>query len=113
VLPSAAPDGGDRGSFDAGGGLVLDAAHHTAALDGVPLPLTPVEVDLLAALASRPGHAWSRAEIVREVWQGDFIESDFLVDVQIGNLRRKVKKASGDREWISTVSGSGYRFDPA
>ena len=47
------------------------------------------------------------------MWQGEFIESDFLVDVHIGNLRRKLKRAGSAREWISTVEGSGYRFEPA
>ena len=96
----------------AGGGLVLHSLRHVALLDGEALPLTPAEVDLLTALASRPGHSWSRGELVREVWQGEFIESDFLVDVYIGNLRRKLKRAGGNREWISTVDGTGYRFVP-
>jgi DNA-binding response OmpR family regulator len=76
------------------------------------VPLTPAEVDLLAAMATRPGHAWSRGELVREVWQGEFIESDFLVDVHVGNVRRKLKRAGGHGEWITTVDGSGYRFAP-
>lgn len=111
------PSGADRASDAAPAvvlvaGLVVDAARHVALLDGVALPLTPAEVDLLAALAARPGHAWSRGELVREVWQGEFIESDFLVDVHVGNVRRKLKRAGGRGEWITTVDGSGYRFDP-
>jgi DNA-binding response OmpR family regulator len=99
--------------IDAGGGLVLHPVRQLAMLEGAPLPLTPAEVELLGALATRPGHAWSRGELVREVWHGEFIESDFLVDVHVGNLRRKLKRAGGGREWISTVGGTGYRFDPA
>jgi DNA-binding response OmpR family regulator len=99
-------------TFVAGGGLVLHPLRHVALLDGKTLPLTPAEVDLLTALATRPGHSWSRGELVREVWQGEFIESDFLVDVYIGNLRRKLKRAGGAGEWISTVDGTGYRFEP-
>ena len=75
----------------AGTGLTIDPARHVVQLDGVAVPLTPAEVDLLAAMASRPGHAWSRGELVREVWQGEFIESDFLVDVHVGNVRRKLR----------------------
>lgn len=96
----------------AGGGLVLHPLRHVALLDGETLPLTPAEVDLLAALAARPGHSWSRGDLVREVWRGEFIESDFLVDVHIGNIRRKLKRAGGSGEWISTVHGTGYRFEP-
>lgn len=98
---------------DAGGGLVLVPVRHVAMLDGDPLPLTPAEVDLLAALSSRPGQPWERAELVREVWAGDFIESDFLVDVHVASLRRKLRKAGTPREWISTVGGTAYRFDSA
>jgi DNA-binding response OmpR family regulator len=96
----------------AGTGLLIDPARHVVRLDGVAVPLTPAEVDLLAAMATRPGHAWSRGELVREVWQGEFIESDFLVDVHVGNVRRKLKRAGGHGEWITTVDGSGYRFAP-
>lgn len=96
---------------DAGGGLVLVPVRHVAMLDGDPLPLTPTEVDLLTALSSRPGESWERGDLVREVWAGDFIESDFLVDVHVASLRRKLRKAGTRREWISTVGGTGYRFD--
>ncbi|MEI5674001.1 MULTISPECIES: response regulator transcription factor [unclassified Nocardioides] len=103
--------GADDRVVDAGGGLVLVPVRHVALLDGQPLPLTPTEVDLLATLSSRPGATWDRGALVREVWAGDFIESDFLVDVHVASLRRKLRKAGTQREWISTVAGTGYRFD--
>lgn len=100
------------GVLDAGGGLLLHPVRHVALLDGEPLPLTPSEVDLLAALLQPPLRTWWRAELVREVWQGDFMESDFLVDVHVASLRRKLKRAAPGRDWIRTVDGSGYRFTP-
>lgn len=105
------PEPGGERVIDAGGGLMLVPVRHVAMLDGEPLPLTPTEVDLLAALSARPGESWERAQLVREVWAGDFIESDFLVDVHVASLRRKLRKAGTRREWISTVGGTGYRFD--
>nr|WP_278249444.1 response regulator transcription factor [Nocardioides sp. IC4_145] len=99
---------------DAGGGLVLVPVDHVALLDGQPLPLTPAELSLLTAFAAQPGRTWDRGDLVREVWQGEFIESDFLVDVHVANLRRKLRKAGGrQREWIRTVAGVGYTFAPA
>ena len=83
-----------------------------ALLDGDPLPLTPSEVDLLAALLQPPVRTWWRAELVREVWQGDFMESDYLVDVHVSSLRRKLRRAAPGHDWIRTVDGSGYRFEP-
>lgn len=99
--------------LDAGGGLVLDAARHLAMLDGERVMLTPAEFDLLRALATRPGVAWEREELVREVWHGEFIESDFLVDVHIANLRRKLRRAGSRTTWIRTVGGVGYLYDPS
>lgn len=106
-----APEPG--GPVDVGGGLVLDAEHHVAVLDGQRVMLTPAEFDLLHALASRPGTGWERGDLVREVWRGEFIESDFLVDVHIGNVRRKLRRAGSEHSWIRTIDGSGYVFDVA
>lgn len=105
AAPAAAPP------VDAGGGLVLVPVDHVALLDGLPLPLTPAEVSLLAAFAAHPGRTWERGDLVREVWEGEFIESDFLVDVHVASLRRKLRKAGrSDHEWIRTVGGVGYAF---
>ena len=99
--------------LDAGGGLVLVPAAYTALLDGTPLALTPPEVDLLAAFAAEPGRVWTRQELVRAVWEGEFIESDYLVDVHVGSVRRKLRQAGSPRPWILTVNGTSYSFEPA
>lgn len=96
---------------DLGGGLVLDPVSATLAHQEEPVPLTPTEVRVLTALARAPGHARDRGELVQEVWQGDFIESDFLVDVQVAGLRRKLREATG-RDWVAVVAGSAYRLVP-
>lgn len=93
---------------EAGGGLVLVPVRHVAMLEGAPVPLTPPEVEVLVVLARTPGRVWERAELVREVWGGDFIESDFLVDVHVANLRRKLRKAGAGSDRIRTVAGSAY-----
>lgn len=103
----------DDVTVDAGGGLVLVPVAHVAVLDGTPLPLTPVEVDLLSALASESGRVWDRGELVAKVWRGDFMESDYMVDLNIASVRRKLRKAGdgADHEWIRTVEGTGYVFE--
>lgn len=112
VLPVAAGEP-DQSGIRAGGGLVLVPDDQAALLDGEPLPLTPAELAVLTSLAASPGRTWERGDLVREVWQGEFIESDFLVDVHVANLRRKLRKAGGGaREWIRTVGGVGYAFEP-
>jgi DNA-binding response OmpR family regulator len=82
-----------------------------ARLDGAALPLTPAEVDVLLAMANRPAYAWSSRELGSVVWPGEFAESNFLLDVHIGNIRRKLEHAGGGR-WITPVASGGYRFGP-
>jgi two-component system OmpR family response regulator len=115
--PASGGDGprtvlGDEPSSDqaveAGGGLVLVPVRHVAMLDGEAVPLTPTEVDILGALAREPGRVWSRRDLVGAVWAGDFIESDYLVDLHVGNVRRKLRKSGGRHDWIRTVEGTSY-----
>jgi DNA-binding response OmpR family regulator len=108
--PALATEAAASSVVDAGGGLVVDPAAHAASLDGTALPMTPAEVDLLAALAGSPGRTWTRSELVWAVWQGEFIESDYLVDVHVGNVRRKLRQAGSTRQWIVTVGGTAYSF---
>jgi DNA-binding response OmpR family regulator len=107
--PSAEPD---EVVLQAGGGLVLVPVRHVAMLDGEPVPLTPTEVDLLAALAREPGEPQDRSVLVGAVWGGDFIESDFLIDVHMASLRRKLRKAGTGADWIRTVAGTAYALTP-
>lgn len=98
---------------EAGGGLVLLPVRHVAMFEGDPVPLTPPEVDVLAVLARDPGRAWDRSELVGAVWGGDFIESDFLIDVHVANLRRKLRKAGAGSDRIRTVEGTAYALASA
>jgi DNA-binding response OmpR family regulator len=47
------------------------------------------------------------------VWGGDFIESDFLIDVHVASLRKKLRKAGAGRDRIKTVDASAYVLQPA
>lgn len=114
---SPGPDGGAvRASgvamSDLGHGLMLDPLTGATRYDDEPVPLTPTEARILVALARRPGVPMERGVLVKEVWQGEFIESDFLVDVQVAGLRRKLRSATG-RDWITVVGGTAYRIKPA
>ena len=68
--------------------------------------LTPTEERLLTALRSRPGHAFSRAELLRIVMP-DTVVLERTIDVHIGALRAKLGAASSQ---IQAVRGVGYRF---
>ncbi|MDT9592465.1 response regulator transcription factor [Nocardioides zeae] len=95
---------------DGGRGLTIFPDRDLALLHGDPLPLTGVEVTVLAALARTPGTPLSRRDLVRQVWTEDFGESYFLLDIHVGNLRRKLRKAGATGEWIRSVGGTAYEL---
>ncbi|NYD41681.1 response regulator transcription factor [Nocardioides panaciterrulae] len=95
---------------DLGGGLRLDRAGRSVSYDGVVVPLSPTEYDVLAVLASRQGSTVARADLAAEVWAGESIDSDFGVDVHVGGLRRKLRRAAPGRDWVRTVGGDGYQL---
>ena len=79
---------------------------------GQHVELTRTEFDLLDHLVSRPGVVVGREELLRDVWATDFVpDNTHVVDVHLANLRRKLRR-SADNEWIRTIRGVGFRFDP-
>ena len=75
--------------------------------DGVKVELTPKEFDLLAFLASDPGAAFPREDILEHVWDRNWYGSAKTLDVHVASLRRKL----GHPEWIQAVRGVGFRLD--
>jgi DNA-binding response OmpR family regulator len=92
------------------GGLRIDPARREVLLDGKALRLTLIEFDLLAALARDPGLVLSRQQLLDRVWGPDFYGDDHLLDVHVGNLRRKLGEDPDRSRWIETVRGVGFRF---
>jgi len=92
------------------GPLVVEHDAHRALVDGVELPLTRREFELLAALAQHPGWVYSRDHLLLELWgiDADRIETR-LVDQHVANLRRKLA-AAGTPGLVQTVRGLGYRL---
>jgi len=88
------------------GTLVVDAERHEVKVRGAPVRLTPTEWGLLLALASHPGRAFSRAELINRVQDG----YERTVDAHVKNLRRKIEADPKAPRLIETVPGLGYRF---
>ena len=60
-----------------------------------------------------PGVVVARQDLLKAVWATDFVpDSTHVVDVHLANLRRKLRAASADNQWIRTIRGVGFRFDP-
>ena len=88
-------------------GLRLDPATHAATCGGVSVDLTPTEFRIVARLASAPGEAVRRRELVQAAWPHGAIVHDNTLDVYIARLRRKLGSLDGAPE-IATVHGVGY-----
>ena len=92
------------------GDLVVDAAAHEVRLGSEPVALTPTERDLLITLAARPTMAFSRRQLIDEIWGGGWVGDEHLVDVHIAHLRRKLGDDPDTARYVVTVRGIGYRM---
>lgn len=91
------------------GDLILDPVAHQVRVGETTVELTRTEFELLVALALRPGQALTRHDLVTEVWDTTWVGDERIVDVHIGNLRRKLGTDTRGRGFIDTVRGVGYR----
>jgi DNA-binding response OmpR family regulator len=106
-------DSGTAGPTSYGDGrLRLDKDARQVTLDGEDVELTRSEFDLLVALSSRPGRAWSRYELVNRVQGYDYDGYERTIDVHVKNLRRKLGDDPRRPQFVVTVAGIGYRFGP-
>jgi DNA-binding response OmpR family regulator len=94
------------------GDLRLDPGARAAARAGRALPLTVREFDLLAHFLRYPGRAFSRAELLEQVWGWSFGDQA-TVTVHVRRLREKIEPDPAAPTRIVTVWGVGYRFEPA
>ena len=90
-------------------GLTIDEAQHEVTLQGQPVELTAREFALLLELSRHPGRVFTRPQLLERVW-GDAYYDDHVVDVFIGNLRKKLEADPAHPQYLETVRGVGYRF---
>jgi DNA-binding response OmpR family regulator len=88
--------------------LLISQSRGTVTLSGQTVHLTPTEYRLLVALASRPEEVLSRETLGQLVWGYQDLGTGHLIDVHIGRLRLKLRKASRSSPVIVTVRGKGY-----
>ena len=90
------------------GPLVVDLDARLVELDGQDLLLTRTEFDLLALLVGSPRRVWTREMLLRSVWGDEWASDEHLVEVHVGNLRRKLGDRGRSPRYIRTVRGVGY-----
>ncbi len=91
------------------GDLVVDVPGHEVSRDGEPISLTPLEFELLVALAEKPQQVFSREMLLEQVWGYHYKADTRLVNVHVQRLRAKVENDPDNPKIVTTVRGVGYR----
>ena len=89
-------------------GLELNLDNKTVSVDGVQIPFTKTEFEILHTLLEESGRVFSRQELINRIWPSDVLVLDRTVDVNITRLRKKIGRFS---KCIVTRLGFGYFFD--
>jgi two-component system response regulator MtrA len=89
--------------------LVIDVEGHRVLREDRQIPLTPLEFDLLVALARKPWQVFTREALLEQVWGYRHAADTRLVNVHVQRLRAKVERDPEHPEVVVTVRGVGYR----
>ena len=95
------------------GDLSIDVAGHSVRRNGQAISLTPLEFDLLVALARKPGTVFTREVLLEQVWNYRHAADTRLVNVHVQRLRAKVERDPEHPQVVVTVRGVGYKAGPA
>src|SRR6266516_4868598 len=101
--------GASRTELLAYGPVELDRLKHKVRVKGQRLELTPKEFQLLEHFLLRPEEVIRRTELLEKVWDLHFDPESNVVDVHVGNLRRKLQEAA-ELDLLHTVRGVGFRL---
>src|SRR5882672_10327041 len=107
---SARQDGGDEDRMEIGD-LVVDKRRHEVARAGARVDLTPLEFQILELLASEPGRAWSRNDLLDRVWSTEYEGYQRNIDPHINRLRKKLEADPKNPHYVLTVRGVGYKLN--
>lgn len=94
------------------GDLKIDIAGHKVTRDGNEISLTPLEFDLLAALAKKPWQVFTREQLLTDVWNYRHPADTRLVNVHVQRLRAKIEIDPDNPQIVMTVRGVGYKAGP-
>ena len=93
------------------GGITLNDVTKTAAVDGQPVALTPIEYSILKLLMESPGKVYSTKALYEAVWQEEAIGSEGAVAVHIRHLREKIEITPSEPRYLKVVWGQGYKLE--
>lgn len=95
------------------GDLVIDKRRHEVIRQGERIDLTPLEFQILELLASEPGRAWSRNDLLDRVWSTEYEGYQRNIDPHINRLRKKLETDTKKPRYVLTVRGVGYKLSEA
>ena len=111
LLRRARPAAADGSGVLTHGGLTIDLVRRAVRLDGALVHLTPVEWELLKALATQAGKVLTHQQLFHAVWRGrEHGDAQQYLRVYVAHLRRKLEHDPVRPQHIFTISGVGYRF---
>ena len=93
------------------GDLVVDKRRHEVSRAGKKIDLTPLEFQILELLASEPGRAWSRNDLLDRVWSTEYEGYSRNIDPHINRLRKKLENDPKNPHYVLTVRGVGYKLN--
>jgi two-component system response regulator MtrA len=94
------------------GDVTIDVPGHQVARDGGQISLTPLEFDLLVALARKPRQVFTREVLLEQVWGYRHAADTRLVNVHVQRLRSKIEHDPEHPQVVLTVRGVGYKAGP-
>jgi two-component system catabolic regulation response regulator CreB len=106
--PSVAVAGAVAAATPSPRALVIDPARRQVTFFGVRLTLSKLEYELLATFMRRPGHVFSREQLMTLIWEQPETSLERSVDAHVKNLRTKLRAVRPDLDAIVTHRGSGY-----
>jgi two-component system, OmpR family, phosphate regulon response regulator PhoB len=93
--------------------LRIDLSTREVTVRGEPVQMTAKEFDLLAFLASSPRQVFDREQLLQQVWMSSSEWQDSAtVTEYVRRVRRKIEADPDRPQWVTTVRGVGYRFEP-
>jgi len=92
------------------GGLSIDPSRRKVSLDGEEVQLTPLEFEILLAMARDPGVVFTREQLMDRVWGYRDYAGGRVVDSHVARIRRKLGEDGAEPRFVRTVHGVGYAF---
>lgn len=93
------------------GDVTIDRKTFELTVNGVSSMIPPKEFELLFKFASNPGHIFTRAQLIEQIWGIDYEGDTRTVDVHVKRLREKLEQHRSEKVAIVTIRNLGYRLE--